>query len=192
MNFGKELSIVKISREEALAFDGRFKTADEMFAHYGYDRRLQSGEHYEGYVAIWYASYMQTAAWMYGSLRKATSRDVACCIQSYILDAQKKGAYWVLESEHAADGTPVVGAVRNFDNFQQCRYAKLIVELQKEGKEWAKGITNPEALDRSIKKKILDGAIARAPFEVTEEEYLLLQYYHGKETLKGFFSVMAA
>lgn len=183
MDFGRELNIVKISREEALAFAGQFETPEAMFNKYGHNSRLQPGEHYRGYIAIWYTSWLQKAAWMSGSLVKASPCEINSS-ESYIRAALAEGAYWRLQHEETAEGVPIIGCVRYIDNFQQCRYAEHIKDegLCPQG-------TTPEQMAKQLKEKILNGAIKKAPIEVTEEEFSILQAFHGKMTLRKYFSV---
>ena len=186
MDFGKELNIVKISYEEALGFSGKFETPEAMFAHYGHNRRLQPGEHYSGYIAIWYATWLQRSAYMSGTLVKASPYEVNSS-ESYIRAALEEGAYWKLQHEETAEGVPIIGCVRYIDNFQQCRYAEFIRDegLCPQG-------TTPEQMAKQLKEKILNGAINKASFEVTDEEFSILQAFHGKITLRKYFSISEA
>ena len=191
LTLGPELQAVKISLAEMMDFKGNFNSFEEILAKYGSENRLKPGEQYRGYLAVCYAPWYQLPMWLCGSLKKAGWEDVRGKLRSEILLPVDKGEYWVLSKYSFADGRSYNGAFRQMKNFTEDNFCKHIVKLQSDQNPIFDCLReiNPEEMSSNIKKRIFDGAVARAPFILTNEEYLVLEDYFGPVTLRGFFSV---
>ena len=191
LSLGAELQAVKISLAEMMDFKGNFNSFEDMLKKYGSKNRLQPGEQYRGYLAVCYAPWYQLPMWLCGSLKKAKWEDVRGELRSEIILPVDKGEYWMLSKYCFADGRSYNGAFLQMKNFAEDDFGKHIAKIQNEKKsvfDSLKGI-NPEEMSENIKKRILDGAVARAPFILTDEEFLVLEDYFGPVTLRKYFSV---
>lgn len=180
LDFGQSLQAVKLSCKEAMTFKGEFTSFEQMLAHYGGDKnKLQIGEVYKGYIAVYYGSCKQNIVYLDGMLRKMHYR----CI----LSVGQNRHYMVLKP--CFNGLRS-GSFKQVWNFQTCDFGKLAADLQQSNQ--LVDDFNPQQLDASLKQKIANSicGILNKPAVLTDDEYFVLRTYLGKEYLKKFVMEM--
>lgn len=155
IELGNELKAVKISFVQALHFQGHFSSFEEMLKCYGEQKRLQEGEAYDGYVAIFHACWNQSVAFLRGAIKKEKSSghdEYKFCVQDIT------GSF--------------PGIFTNIWTPNNCRFSDWIEALKLYDK--VNEDTDPNALDKKLKEAIIDAAVNNSVLRLTEEEYMIL------------------
>lgn len=183
--FGTEFRAVKLTFEQAMAFNSGFVSFEKMIETYGIANVLHLGEQYDGYVAIYYSSWKQSVIKLRGAVERLTKAEALNMMPSALRDAAlNDAAYKIIY--RCADGKQVRGAALYVWTFGDCRFSELIHHLQKQGKMSA-GLS-PDTIEISLKRKILQSLTTNAPVSVTDEENNVLMNYLGKAYYTQFIA----
>ena len=174
---GKKLYAIKLTREQAIDFRSGFASFTAMASKYGWQNKLQEGETYEGYLAIYYSSDQQMIVYMEGSLYKV-SPDEEVAMED--LEAQRKQTLWKISSGiNDEEGTfeyvftlgdyPIARLVQDLQV-----YDGLLVNL------------NPAELGENIKRKLIDALKNETAAEFSDAEALALKGVFGRDS--GLFA----
>lgn len=177
LNLGKKLYALKLNREQAIDFKSGFSSFTAMASKYGWKNKLEEGETYEGYLAVYYSSDQQMIVYMKGSLYKVTP-DEEVAMED--LEAQKKQSLWKVvtgidEDEGIFDYVFTLGDYPIAKLVQDLQvYDGLLVNL------------NPATLGESIKRKLIDALKNETAAEFSDAEALALKGVFGRDS--GLFA----
>lgn len=175
--FGTEFQAVKLSFEQAMAFNSGFHSFEHMLRTYGKSKVLTLGEQYDGYVAVYYNEWQQDVIRLRGAVVPFSESEILNMMPSALRDAAlKNAAYKVVYN--TAGGEQVQGAALYVWTFSGCNFARHIHALQTERK-MSLSIC-PDVLDASIKNKIFQSLTADETVSITEDEDDVLLSYLGK------------
>lgn len=177
LNLGKKLYAIKLTREQAIDFRSGFASFTAMASKYGWQNKLQEGETYKGYLAVYYSADQQIVVYMSGSLYKV-SPDEEVPVED--LEAQKKQSLWKVvtgidEDEGIFDYVFTLG---------DYPIAKLVQDLQVY--DGLLTNLNPATLGESIKKKLIDALKEETAAELSDAEALALTGVFGRDS--GLFA----
>lgn len=177
LNLGKKLYAIKLTREQAIDFRSGFSSFTAMASKYGWQNKLQEGETYKGYLAVYYSADQQIVVYMSGSLYKV-SPDEEVPVED--LEAQKKQSLWKVvtgidEDEGIFDYVFTLG---------DYPIAKLVQDLQVY--DGLLTNLNPATLGESIKKKLIDALKEETAAELSDAEALALTGVFGRDS--GLFA----
>lgn len=162
LSFGKELLAVKLTFEQAMKFKGGFSSFKEMLKFYGEQNKLELGENYDGYLAIYYGEWgYQSVVLMRGAIYRLNERQ-------YIVTYHYKEQNWP-------------GVFKYIWTFNDCRFAENMRSIPEKEFE-----TSPEEIEQSLKTKLVQGAINHTPVILTDEEWFALWSY-GPDYYVKFF-----
>lgn len=183
--FGTEFQAVKLSFEQAMAFNSGFHSFEHMLRTYGKSKVLTLGEQYDGYVAVYYNEWQQDVIRLRGAVERFSETEALNMMPSALRDAAlKQAAYKIVY--HRADGTRVNGSALYVWTFGDCKFAELVHNLQMLGKIslsiW------PDALEVSLKNKLFQALTSGEHVSITEDEELVLTSYLGKAYYMQFIS----
>ena len=173
LNLGKKLYAIKLTREQAIEFKSGFSSFTAMASKYGWQNKLQEGETYEGYLAVYYSADQQMIVYMSGALYKI-SPDEEVAIED--LEAQRKQSLWKVVTGIDEEG--VFDYVFTLGDYH---IAKLVQDLQVYD-----GLLvnlNPAELGESIKKKLVAALKEESAAELTDAEALAVKAIFGRSGL---------
>lgn len=183
--FGTEFQAVKLSFEQAMAFNSGFHSFEHMLGTYGKSKVLRLGEQYDGYVAVYYNKWQQDVIRLRGAVVHFSESEILNMMPSALRDAALKNAAYKIVY-HRADGTRVNGSALYVWTFGDCKFAELVHNLQMLGKIslsiW------PDALEVSLKNKLFQALTSGEHVSITEDEELVLTSYLGKAYYMQFIS----
>lgn len=177
LNLGKKLYAIKLTREQAIDFRSGFSSFTAMASKYGWKNKLEEGESYEGYLAVYYSADQQMIVYMSGALYKVSPDEE---VAEKDLEAQHKQSLWRIvsgidEDEGTFDYIFTLGdypIARLIQDLQV--YDGLLVNL------------NPATLGESIKRKLIDALKNETAAEFSDAEALALKGVFGRDS--GLFA----
>lgn len=185
---GKDFLAVKLSSKEAMAFSATdIRTFDDLISRYGANNRLRPGEFYNGYavVSFWWGHTEVVS--MHGIIQRIDPKTVVSGADYKFADAVRKGLAWECVYP-LGEGRFGQGCFNYFWNFRDCTFARQIIWGQEHGWTGYENM-NPEAIDKSLKDKIVSALQKEEKIvELTDEEDMVLRHYLGENSYyKSFF-----
>ena len=178
---GKQIRAIKISKNSMAEFRSCFSSFENMCAKYGAENILKEGERYNGYLAVYYASWKQEVVKMMGSLKLATPADLLGSLNFAAINAAKKGEYWLVDY------------FEYVWTFGDCRFQTHIEQLQKKPEELLRlGLApiqgDPKQVSEDLKKKLAESLKMSTYVDITSEEDTVLVTYLGVGYYGKFFT----
>ncbi len=173
LNLGRKLYALKLTRDQAIDFKSGFSSFTAMASKYGWKNKLQEGETYEGYLAVYYSADQQMVVYMSGSLYKVSPDEE---VAEKDLEAQRKQSLWKVVAGIDEEG--VFDYVFTLGDYP---IAKLVQDLQVYD-----GLLvnlNPAELGESIKKKLVAALKEESAAELTDAEALAVKAIFGRSGL---------
>ena len=171
-NLGKKLHAIKVTPAQAYAFKSNFKDFSSMANKYGWENKLEEGEYYEGYLAVYYSADMQMIVYLEGALYKvAPDEEVA----PEDLEAQSKQSLWKAVTGVDEDEEGTFEYVFTLGDY---RLAQLVQDMQTYD-----GILrsmSPVLLSESIKAKLIAALQNETFAELSDAEAVTLERCFGK------------
>ncbi len=162
LQLGHKLYAIKISASEAYEFKSDFKNFTSMANKYGWDNKLQEGESYEGFLAVYYEPYLQMAVYMEGTLYKVTPDEE---VSPEDRNALHQNKLWKVVTGINEDEEGSFNHVFGLNDFnlghviEICqKYDKLFLNL------------DPALLSASIKSKLIAALIDETAAELSDAE----------------------
>lgn len=190
---GTEMKAVKISQPQALGFISRFTSFEDMLETYG-NQKLELGEFYTGYIAVYHGSYSQEVIYMKGKVRKYSGHPSHLRDANLRLAAEKGTFYEVVDPGNIEETYPNYragdvhyqreGLFQFVWNFKECRFESHVRTMQSHGYLLE---ADAEQIDKALKYKVLKGFATGKAFELTNDENVVLKSYLGKY-YKTFFT----
>lgn len=181
----KEFKAIKLTYEQAMAFDHKIKNFDELIAYYGAANRLSIGEHYEGYIAVPY-SWGVDIVHLSGYLKNIPPAEAVFYFDYGRAQIVREGRAWTVRYQDSQIGD-CPGRFNYVWTFNGCRFAETITCLQKDN--YLSSDINAEAMDKALKSKLINSLIGSHIVELTDEEDYLLKVYLGKNSYyRDFFT----
>jgi hypothetical protein len=177
---GKEPCVIKLSFEQAMSFDEKFDSPEEMISFYGKENLLELGEFYEGYVAVYYSSWRQMVISFKGSLQRVSNLNDCYWLPQNMIEAAKNGSYYSVTYSNGA-----CGAFQYVWTFNGCNFASWARMLKKKG--FLPAEVSADTISDSLKKKIIAALVNNEAFSLSENEGLVLKTYLGNY-YETFFS----
>lgn len=183
-----EFKAVKLSYEQAMAFDHQITNFDELIAYYGVSSQLKANEHYEGYIAVPYPWGRVDIVHLSGAVQKINPNEA-----KYYFDADKaklvrEGKCWCVRCQ-TSDGGTCSGRFNYVWTFNGCQFSSTILDLQKKG--YLPSDMDTDATDRLLKNKLISALCGNKIVEVSNNEDLILKVYLGEYSYyKSFFSAV--
>ena len=180
-----EFKAVKLSYEQAMAFDHQITNFDELIARYGAANQLKPNEHYEGYIAVPYPWGKVDVIHIVGAVQKIAPDEAR-----YYLDADKaklirEGKCWQVRYMTSDGDCP--GRFDYVWTFNGCRFSSTISDLQKKG--YLPSDMDADATDKLLKDKLITALCGNKIVKVSDNEDFILKVYLGKYSYyKSFFS----
>lgn len=174
LNLGRKLFAIKLTREQAIEFKSGFASFTAMASKYGWKNKLQEGETYEGYLAVYYSAEEQMIVYMSGALYKVSPDEE---VAEKDLEAQRKQSLWKISSGIDED-EGIFDYVFTLGDYP---IAKLVQDLQVYD-----GLLvnlNPAEMGESIKKKLIAALKEESAAELTDAEALAVKSIFGRSGL---------
>lgn len=162
LQLGHKLYAIKISAAEAYGFKSGFKNFTSMAHKYGWDNKLQDGEFYEGFLAVYYEPYQQMAVYMEGALYKVTPDEE---VSPEDRNAQRQNKLWKVVTGINEDEEGSFNHVFGLNDFN---LAHVIEICQKYNKLFLN--LDPAQLSESIKSKLIAALINETAAELSDVE----------------------
>ena len=181
-----EFKAVKLSYEQAMAFENYNASFEELIACHGAASQLKPNEHYEGYIAVPYPWGRVDIVHLSGAVQKINPNEA-----KYYFDADKaklvrEGKCWCVRCQ-TSDGGTWSGRFNYVWTFNGCQFSSTILDLQKKG--YLPSDMDADATDRLLKDKIISALCGNKIVEVSNNEDLILKVYLGEYSYyKSFFS----
>lgn len=185
MPVGTEFNAVKLSYEQAIAFENYNASFEELIACHGAASQLKPNEHYEGYIAVPYPWGRVDIVRLDGAVQRINPNEA-----KYYLDAAKaklvlEGKCWCVRYQ-TSDGRTCSGRFNYVWTFKGCHFAKTIVDLQKKG--YLPSDMDANATDKQLKDKLVSALCGNKIVEVSDNEDFILKVYLGEYSYyKSFF-----
>lgn len=170
--FADGFKAIKLSSEQAMRFTFEDETAnfEQLSAKYGQHNILKEDELHTGYIILCNPISNQLIS-MFGKIRRiqcANGMDIA---PLSVKQAYKRGTLYEVYME--SDKKKYLGSFRYVWPFGSTPFEKVTTE--------EKAVV--------LRKKLVNGAISRQTFEISDEENDILLKYLGKEYYDKFFIV---
>lgn len=173
LHLGRKLYALKVTPAQAYAFKSGFKDFSSMAAKYGWENKLEEGETYEGYLAVYYSADQQMVVYMEGTLYKvAPDEEVA----PEDLEAQSKQSLWKVVTGINEDEEGTFEYVFTLGDY---RLAQLVQDMQTYD-----GILrsmSPVLLSENIKTKLIAALQNETAAELSDAEAVTLEKCFGKD-----------
>lgn len=187
MSFGKTFCAVKLSQQEAFAFDSaKYHNFDDLLAAYGAHNQLKEGELYNGYIAALSHWGKIEVVVMRGKICKIDPKTAIGCLNYSLAEAISKGMAWecIYPLE---DGQTTQGTFNYVWTFRDCQFARHII--------WCKQRCNTGfntldayATDKQLKDKIIKALQTEDKIvEIDDTEEMVLKMYLGTSYYTRFF-----
>lgn len=172
--FEGEPCIVKLSYEQAMTFSRRFTSFEEMLDTYGKKNRLELGEYYDGYVAVYYSCNHQSVVRMCGEMHPSDFNSVMLMFDPVkTKEAAARDELYEVISPMGYKGRPLVfSLVWTFNDCEFERWAILLQENQLLPK-----IVSPYEIDVSLKRKLTRLLVNNEPLVCDPIENVVLFSY---------------
>ena len=180
-----EFKAVKLSYEQAMAFDHHVTSFDELIARHGASRLLKPNEHYEGYIALPYSWGRVDVIHLAGAVQKVDPNAA-----KYFWDENKKaklvreGKCWYVQWQNS-DGSTYPGKFNYVWTFNGCHFTKTIIDLQEAG--YLPSDIDAEGTDKILKDKLVSALCGNKIVEVSDNEDLILKAYLGEYSYYNSF-----
>lgn len=187
MSFGKNFCAVKLSQQEAFAFNSaNFHNFDELLASYGANNQLKEGELYNGYIAALSHWGRAEIVVMRGKIRRIDPKTAVGCLNYSLADAIAKGMAW--ECVYPLEGGKTTSGTFNYVwTFRDCQFARHIIWCKQRGVAGFDEL-DAYATDKMIKDKIVEALQSEEKIvELSETEEMVLKMYLGTSYYTRFF-----
>ena len=181
-----EFKAVKLSYEQAMAFDHHVTNFEELIACYGASSQLKVNEHYEGYIAVPYSWGRVDIIHLCGKVQQIDPNAA-----KYFWNESKKaslvreGKCWYVQWQNT-DGTTCPGKFNYVWTFNGCCFAQTIIDLQATG--FLPSDIDAKETDKVLKNKLISALCGNKIVEVNDNEDLILKIYLGEYSYyKSFF-----
>lgn len=177
MPVGTEFRAVKLSYEQAMAFDHHVTSFDELIARYGLSSELKSNEHYEGYIAVPYPWGRVDVIHLAGAVQKIDPNAAKYFWDENKANLVREGKCWYVQWQNT-DGSTCPGKFNYVWTFNGCHFAKTIIDLQETG--YLSSDIDAERTDKILKDKLVSALCGNKIVEVSDNEDLILKAYLGE------------
>ena len=178
MPYVSEFKAVKLTYEQAMAFEANVSTFDEIIARYGASKQLQAGEFYVGYIAVLYPWGRADVVYLNGCVQKILPSEAAGCLDYNKAKIIREGKGWT--AVYPCDGKNYPGGFDYVWTFNGCRFAAVVEDMKKAGS--LSSDIDAEEMDERLKHKLVSALNGNKIVELTDEEDLLLKAYLGEKS----------
>ena len=194
-----EFKALKLTYAQAMSFQSKFTSFEELLTEYGISNRLQVGEFYEGYLAVYYWGGHVEVVNMHGQIEKIDPA-VASVVWDYRLAENiREGKAW--QCVYPMSGGNVgVGAFRYVWTFSDCNFAQDIAWTQRNLNNVVVrnayppeviacyDSINAEQMDEQLKSSIIAALLTdERMVMLSDSEIMVLKHYLGEVYYKAFF-----
>lgn len=149
--------MIKLSFVEAVNFESKFSSFDEMLRNYGYNRKINENDPYTGYCAVYHRANEQSVLYLTEALQKITTSSIKDT-HGNIFSFNHGTAFWLTSG-------------RSVYNFRDCQFGQLLEMLK------AADALDTRKFDTSLKEKLIDGVVNGREIELSETEFTVLSAY---------------
>ena len=192
-----EFKAVKLTYAQAMNFQSKFTSFEELLAEYGVNNQLKVGEFYDGYLAV--CGYRFEVVKMYGCIQRIPAHE-ACGILNYRLAEEiRTGKAW--QCVYIAGERTCQGAFQYVWNFRDCTFGGHINQIKNYMAKNPQAYTeeekniyaslDAEKADEQLKNKLVSALLTESKIiELSEAENMVLKHYLG-EYYRRFFAEVA-
>ena len=192
-----EFKAVKLTYKQAMDFQSKFTSFEELLAEYGASNQLKIGEFYDGYLAV--CGYRFEVVKMYGCIQRIPAHE-ACGILNYRLAEEiRTGKAW--QCVYIAGEITCQGAFQYVWNFRDCTFGGHINQIKNYMAKNPQAYTeeekniyaslDAEKADEQLKNKLVSALLTESKIiELSEAENMVLKHYLG-EYYRRFFAEVA-
>ena len=149
--------MIKLSFVEAVNFESKFSSFDEMLRNYGYNRKINENDPYTGYCAVYHHAHGQSVLYLTEALQKITTSSIKDALGN-IFSFNHGTAFWLTSG-------------RSVYNFRDCQFGQLLEMLK------AADALDTRKFDTTLKEKLIDGVVNGHEIELSETEFTVLGAY---------------
>ena len=175
---GSEFKAVKLTYEQAMAFESYNASFDELLAIYGSSNRLKPNEHYDGYIAVSHRWGEVSIIHLIGALQRIDPSEAVNYPDEDKAEVIREGICWRVICQNS-DGSSCPEKFNYVWTFNKCKFAKTIANLQEE--YWLPSDMDAEATDKILKDKLIAALCGNKIVEVSYAEDDILKEYFGED-----------
>lgn len=200
MPVADEFKAVKLTYDQAMSFQSKFTSFEELLTEYGIANRLQVGEFYEGYLAVYHWSGHVEVVRMNGLIRKIAPTVANGILNYRFAENIRAGLAW--ECIYLTEDSSIcLGCFNYVWTFRDCRFTYEVSRMKEVvgdkilQRSYSSDDINrivamePEVVDEELKTKLVTALLTDEKIVVlSDDEDMVLKHYLGGSYYKSFFS----